>query len=108
MSTIEDVLHGRARWCVLRGEALSVLSCLPDECVDALITDPPYSSGGATRGDRMASTTTKYVTSGQTLVRPDFLGDNRDQRSFMAWCTLWLAEALRVCRSGAPACVFSD
>lgn len=108
MSTIQDVLDGRSRWCVVHGEALRVLRELPDECVDAVITDPPYSSGGATRGDRMSSPAKKYVTSGQALVRPDFLGDNRDQRSFLTWCTLWLSEALRVVRSGAPLCVFSD
>ncbi|AUX33177.1 MULTISPECIES: DNA methyltransferase [Sorangium] len=107
-SMVDDVISGRARWCVVRGEALRVLRELPDECIDALITDPPYSSGGATRGDRMASPSVKYVQQGQQLSRPDFAGDNRDQRSFLAWCALWLAEALRVSKPGAPICVFTD
>src|SRR5581483_3082986 len=39
-----DVLAGGAvrLW---RGDCLRVLSSLPDGCVDAVVTDPPYSSG---------------------------------------------------------------
>lgn len=29
-------------------------------------------------------------------------GDNRDQRSFIMWATLWLAECWRVARDGSP------
>jgi site-specific DNA-methyltransferase (adenine-specific) len=32
------------------GGALAVLRSMPDASVDAVITDPPYSSGGFTRG----------------------------------------------------------
>lgn len=42
MSTIEDVIEGRANWCVVERDALAVLADLPNGCVDALITDPPY------------------------------------------------------------------
>lgn len=37
-----DVIEGRARWCVVEGDALQVLTTLPDGCVDAVVTDPPY------------------------------------------------------------------
>lgn len=97
-----------ARWQIRRGEALALLRELPDESVDAVICDPPYSSGGFTRGDRTADTSTKYVLGDVKVVRPDFAGDNRDQRSFGYWCALWLAECLRVAKPGAPLCVFSD
>ncbi|RTL31286.1 MAG: site-specific DNA-methyltransferase [Rhodocyclaceae bacterium] len=79
-----------------------------DESVDAIITDPPYSSGGAFRGDRMQSTTTKYVQTGQFTQFGNFSGDNRDQRSYLAWCSLWLSDCLRVARPGSPCCVFTD
>ncbi len=36
---------------VVEGDCLDVLYELPDACVDAVITDPPYSSGGFTRGE---------------------------------------------------------
>jgi len=59
----------------------------------ALITDPPYSSGGQFRGDRTRSTVEKYVQSGTMAYRPEFAGDNRDQRSFLIWAGLWMGAA---------------
>lgn len=41
-ATPADVLSGAARWCVHEGDALALLASLPDECVDAVISDPPY------------------------------------------------------------------
>lgn len=55
-SALSDVLEGRARWCVIQGDSLEVLRTIPDECVDAVITDPPYSSGGQFRSDRNGGT----------------------------------------------------
>lgn len=94
---------------MLLGDSLDLLKGLPDGCVDAVVTDPPYSSGGMFRGDRTnATTTSKYVQSGQKKEYADFLGDNRDQRSHLAWSRLWLAECLRVAKPGAPIMVFTD
>lgn len=93
---------------LFHGNALAVLSGMAHGTVDALITDPPYSSGGATRGDRAAKPSAKYQQSGQKERWSEFDGDNRDQRGFLHWCALWMAEALRVARPGAPACVFTD
>ena len=94
---------------IYHGEALKVLASLPDASVDAVITDPPYSSGGQFRGDRAGgTTTTKYVKTGTQIVRPDFAGDTRDQRGFTYWCSLWLSECLRVARPSSPIAVFTD
>jgi site-specific DNA-methyltransferase (adenine-specific) len=93
---------------IFHGEALDVLAGLPDASVDALVTDPPYSSGGAFRGDRIGETTNKYTQSGTAIERPEFAGDNRDQRSYGYWCALWLSRALVVVKSGSPACLFTD
>lgn len=107
--TIHDVIAGRARWAVVEGEALATLAALPDSSIDAVITDPPYSSGGAFRGDRVSqSTTQKYVLTGTELERPDFAGDTRDSHGYQFWCALWLAECLRVTRAGSPVCLFTD
>ena len=106
--SIEAVLKSDVSWHVEMGECLSILRAMPDGCVDALITDPPYSSGGQFRGDRMNTTGNKYVQSGTQLTRPDFGGDNRDQRSFAFWCVLWLTECQRVLKPGAPVMVFTD
>jgi site-specific DNA-methyltransferase (adenine-specific) len=106
-ATPQDVLEGRARWCVVEGEALTALRDLPAASIGALITDPPYSSGGFTRGDRTNDASVKYS---QAEARPQatFGGDNRDQRAFEYWCVLWLSEALRCARPGAPVVQFTD
>lgn len=75
--------------------------------VDAVVTDPPYSSGGQFRGDRARSTTEKYVTA-QFTTRSEFSGDNLDQRVFMVWSSWWLSAARSVCKDGAILCAFSD
>lgn len=90
------------------GEALAALRELPDACVDAVITDAPYSSGGAFRSDRMQTTGAKYQLTNVQHQHAEFAGDNRDQRSFFLWCTLWLAECLRVAKPSAPICLFTD
>ena len=76
------------------------------------LTDPPYSSGGFTRGDRAATPTTKYSSAAQTPSRaervPSFTGDNRDQRGQLAWMTLWLAELRRVLVEGGHVLVCTD
>lgn len=91
------------------GESLAVLASLETGSVDAVITDPPYSSGGAFRSDRAAAPTQKYVPSKEVVnFHPGFSGDNRDQRSFAYWSAMWLSECLRIARPGAPICLFSD
>jgi site-specific DNA-methyltransferase (adenine-specific) len=109
VSSIAGVLAKVDPWHVEQGESLRlILDALPDECVDGLITDGPYSSGGQFRGDRVQATGDKYVLGRVKLVRPDFAGDTRDQRSFQLWCVLWLTECLRILRPGSPICLFTD
>lgn len=38
----QDVLSGSARWAVVQGDCLDVMREMPDGCVDAVVTDPPY------------------------------------------------------------------
>lgn len=40
--TINQVLAGEAQWAVVHSDCLDVLRTLPDECVDAIVTDAPY------------------------------------------------------------------
>ena len=87
---VSDVLDGRKRWAIEQAEAISRLGALPSERVDALVADPPYSSGGMTSADRNRPARTKYSQSGSAIYGPAFEGDNRDQRAFFLWCRLWL------------------
>lgn len=102
------VLAGWERHAVLQVDALELLGALDDESIDAIVTDPPYSSGGAFRGDRTAPTSRKYVASGAHVAGVDFTGDTRDALSQLLWCILWLSQALRVAKPGAPIVIFSD
>lgn len=90
------------------GDALAVLASLPTASVDAVITDPPYSSGGMMRGDRANSVDAKYVVSYGRHDLADFTGDNRDQRGYGFWVALWLGECLRVVKPGGVAALFTD
>jgi site-specific DNA-methyltransferase (adenine-specific) len=95
-------------WRLHLGEALAFLRELPNDSADAVITDPPYSSGGQYRSDRIQSTAIKYTNSDTKLRRPEFAGDARDQRGFRFWSALWMSECLRIAKPGAPICVFTD
>jgi site-specific DNA-methyltransferase (adenine-specific) len=106
MTPTWQTADGRAQ--LHHGEALAVLRELPSDTFDALITDPPYSSGGLFKSDRSASTTDKYVQGGQRLARADFSGDNRDARSWRYWCQLWLSECCRLVKPSGYALVFTD
>ena len=91
-----------------RGDCLEILPTLEAGSVDAVVTDPPYSSGGMVRGDRMQSTRIKYQSSDVLDEKPLFTGDNRDQRGFLAWCSVWLMHLEQVTKPGAACCVFTD
>lgn len=96
---------------IICGEALDVMRRLPAASFDALVTDPPYCSGGTFTSDRTSRTAVgKYVSSDsvQGHAIPDFGGDQRDQRTFTLWCSFWLSEALRLVRPGGTALVFCD
>ena len=98
--------YDKAGITIYHGNALEILPHVSE--FDILLTDPPYSSGGMFRGDRMEQTTTKYVTTGTLRARPEFAGDNRDQRAYLAWCGLWLSAALQRAKTGAHCLVFTD
>jgi len=90
------------------GDALAVLRELPDASVDAVVTDPPYSSGGLHAGARRVEPSKKYQSTGTKKTYPAMLGDLKDQRSFTMWATLWLSECWRIAKPGSPCLVFSD
>lgn len=90
------------------GDCLDIMRALPSGIVDAVITDPPYSSGGFTRSDRNADPHNKYVQGGTEIIRASFSGDNRDGRSWCYWMALWLSEAFRVLKTGGYAMTFCD
>ena len=62
-----------------QGDALAVLSGLPDGCVDSVITDPPYNSGGRTAKERTTrSAKQKYTSADSKNDLADFTGENTE------------------------------
>ena len=93
---------------LLQGDALTILPTLEANSFDALITDPPYASGGLHAAARAKPPSAKYVQGGGAQLHADFVGDERDQRSHLKWMHLWLAECARVLKDGAPVLLFTD
>lgn len=97
---------------VHHGDALAWLTTLDTAIADAVITDPPYNSGGTSPSDRRRRTAReKYTTGRAGSARRElvsFDGDQRDQRGYLAWLTLVLTEARRVTVPGGSLLVATD
>ncbi|EAR6710023.1 site-specific DNA-methyltransferase [Salmonella enterica] len=91
------------------GDALTILAQLARDMpggIDALITDPPYSSGATHKAGRTTlAPSEKYCKDGDYA---DFAGENMDQRSWQFWSQRWLGLASRLIRPEGYAMVFSD
>jgi site-specific DNA-methyltransferase (adenine-specific) len=100
--------YERAGIVLYHGESLQVTAQLESAIADAVITDPPYSSGGLTAADRAKDPVEKYCQNNKALGRPTFSGDMHDQRSFKFWATLWMIECRRLCKESGYGLVFTD
>jgi site-specific DNA-methyltransferase (adenine-specific) len=81
LPAIPAVLDGTVPWHIEHGDCLTVLRSLPDACVDAVVTDPPY--GISYRSKRLGTVA-------------------NDSRPFV-W---WLHDAHRVTREGGSLVCF--
>lgn len=94
---------------ILLGDSLEYLRQLPSNSIDAVITDPPYCSGGRTASEKALPPSKKYEQGSNTIVhRPDFVGDSKDTRSWLHWCNLWISECHRVLKDGGYFLMFTD
>ena len=83
MTTIANVLSGAARWCVVEGDSAETLRALADECVDAVISDPPYGTGQWQRAETGAGADCRAV---------------HRVEEWDVWEPSWIDVALRVSR----------
>lgn len=90
-----------------RGDALEVMATLQAGSFGDCLADPPYSSGGNVR-DKAQATSAKYQSSEHRGLYPEFQGDTRDQRSYLAWSALWLSRARELIAHGGLVGVFTD
>lgn len=84
--TPADVIEGKARWCVVEGDALDVVRALPAACVDALVTDPP---------------------SGIAFMNAEWDRDRGGRAQWCAWLASILGHARAATRDGGRALVWS-
>jgi DNA modification methylase len=82
---------GTDRWRLIEGDALMLLAKLPDACVDAIVTDPPYALAlGGESWDRFGSS---------EITAPE---------AFERWTARWAAECLRVLKPGGHLLAFGS
>ncbi|GHU78389.1 methyltransferase [Clostridia bacterium] len=91
---------------IIQGDALAVMQDIADGSFDALITDPPYCSGGSGREYQM-TTAKKYTNTKGKSTQIDF-ADGMMPRTWRQFTCEWMREGLRVCKDGAPMLVFCD
>ena len=102
-----NCLRVNERVTIYQGDALRMLRGLPSLSVDAVITDPPYSTGGGSLVS-VSKSNEKYQSSGTAKAYPEILGDGKSQRALASWCAEWMGECLRVAKEGAAFLCFSD
>ncbi|MGH3885067.1 MAG: DNA-methyltransferase [Pseudonocardiaceae bacterium] len=105
-----EPIYRNSNVAIYQGDVLIVLPQLAPASVNAVIADPPYCSGATNPANRTRqSPRRKYnISSHVAQDLPDFDGDQRDQRSFTYWSTLWLTECHRVTTPGGALMVFTD
>ena len=98
---------GGDRWAILHGDSLQIIRQFEPNSFDAIITDPPYASGGSGQ-TKTRTPTEKYSSMSKDKALPDFDSDQMDQLSWMFWTAAWLQDARRIAKPGAPVCLFID
>ena len=89
-----------------QADALEFLATLPPESVDAVITDPPYCSGGFSEVGKQAS---KGMASKQSIKANGwFCGDSMTTGGLVYLLRSCMVEFFRVLKPGASALVYCD
>ncbi|MFC5049230.1 DNA-methyltransferase [Rubritalea spongiae] len=90
-------------------DCLTALQNIPSESVDALITDPPYCSGGFTEAGKMAAKTQGITSSSDTLQRLGwFQNDNMTTAGLIWMLREMMIQAERILKPNTSALVFCD
>lgn len=86
------------------GDAIEVMASLPDRSVDAVLTDPPFSSGG-----RLETTRAKQARMIRSVKDEDWIrGDGMSTQGFLWFMRLAAMQWHRILTSGGHALAFTD
>lgn len=101
---------GRPVWTLILADSIAHMQTLPAESFDAVITDPPYGSGGMTRPERMKSARDKYVDgrSSYAAASIPMAGDNLLPEQWSENMRAFTRETCRLLAPGRPALIFID
>ena len=102
--TAEQVLAGEATWSLHHGDCLEMLRALPDCCVDAVVTDPPYGLSDHPPKSIVEALTCWLAGKPYVHKKAGFMGAHWD--SFVPGPEVW-CEVFRVMKPGAHAVVFA-
>lgn len=91
---------------LLNEDAFAVLPRLEAGSFDAVVTDPPYSSGGKTVARKQGKMGVKKYLFG--AGNEEFDDGTRDQFAHHLWTVEWLRQARRVLKEGGWCMVFTD
>lgn len=92
------------KYTVHLGDCLEVMPTLAADSVQAIVTDPPYCSGGRQQGSA------RNLISKSDTREPDewFLADNMGTDTYIRWMRVIAKDCLRLASMGAHAYVFTD
>lgn len=74
--TYPEEYTGGKNWTILHGDTLKLVKAFQPGIFDAVITDPPYASGGTKQNERNRTTNQKYSSMKAENALPDFDGDS--------------------------------
>lgn len=97
-----------SRWELFRGDCLGYLASLPDASIDAMITDPPYCSGGYLEAQK---NTKAQGLRGATVNAEGFqwfASDNMGTSGLVWLLRAVMVECRRVLRPNRSALIFTD
>ncbi len=90
---------GTDRWRLVEGDTLALLAKLPDACVDAIVSDPPYGIGFHDESWDGADIYRAACQDGKRLSDGD---------AFSAWTRVWASECRRVLKPGGHLLAFGS
>lgn len=103
--TLEQVLAGDATWCVIHGDCLERMKLLPDNSVDASVSDPPYHLTSASRGSSPRTNDPEKPHGRHNIGSKGFMGKTWDGGDVALRPETW-REVFRVLKPGAHLVAF--